>query len=349
MPLRKAHILIAAIAALLMVTACDKAPRGIIGESKMERLITDLNKAQAYTEMFPDQFPNDSAKQALRQSIFAKYDVTQEDYDKSLNWYAHNIEIYTKVYDRADKRLQKDLAKLEKEREAGAGAGFATQVPQAQQHQGRTYEAHGDTADVWMGRKTYVFGPANKDGFVKFEYAPDKEFKRGDRLKLDLKMITGTNRFTLLIAADYADGGTTFMSTNTVFNGWTSIELQTDSTRTVRRIYGYIAYRISDNALTMLDSIALIRTHLDPQRYGSLRVQRTIERNPERRRISTATQQSAINAAPAKPKEPSKEPESKIFYSPNGTAQGANGHFTPKPGVNKSGTKRRIPNRTINP
>ena len=51
-----------------------------------------------------DVFKN--IRQVLKQSIFAKHGVDQELYDHSLEWYGHNMDVYTDVCDRAMRQLE---------------------------------------------------------------------------------------------------------------------------------------------------------------------------------------------------------------------------------------------------
>ena len=72
-----------ALCGLLAMTAlvgCDKAPDGVIKESKMVDLIVDLDKADAYVTLNPDKFQDDSSKLELKESVMAKHGVTLEEY-----------------------------------------------------------------------------------------------------------------------------------------------------------------------------------------------------------------------------------------------------------------------------
>ena len=91
---------------VLALLACDRTPRGVLSVNKMADLIVDLKLAEAYIEAHNRDFDSDSSKQVIKQSIFKKHGITQQDYDSSLVWYAHNMEDYTKAYDKAVGKLQ---------------------------------------------------------------------------------------------------------------------------------------------------------------------------------------------------------------------------------------------------
>ena len=71
----------------------------------MADLIVDLQLAEAYIESHTADFEDDSSKLVIKQSIFKKHGITQQDYDSSLVWYAHNMEDYNKAFDKAARVL----------------------------------------------------------------------------------------------------------------------------------------------------------------------------------------------------------------------------------------------------
>ena len=93
--MRPALLHIVLLIAVVLVS-CDKAPRGVIGERKMAELVEDFLKADAYMDMHRDVYGTDSMRQLMKQSIMRKHGVTQELYDTSLVWYAHNMDAYTR-------------------------------------------------------------------------------------------------------------------------------------------------------------------------------------------------------------------------------------------------------------
>ena len=112
--------LVAVACSLIIVglaVSCNRAPDGVIPESTMEDLIVDLEMADAYIDSHWDQFPNDSSRLVLKQSIFMKHDVTPELYDTSLVWYARNMDVYLKVYDNVIERLKNMSEDASKETE----------------------------------------------------------------------------------------------------------------------------------------------------------------------------------------------------------------------------------------
>lgn len=316
------HIVVAISLFVLLgfAVACDKAPRGVIPESKMESLLVDLEIADAYIESHWDQFPDDSSKLVLKQSIFSKHGVTPELYDTSLVWYARNMDVYIKVYDNAIGRLQKMRNSPDMDSPSpdnGMGRNDAIK---------RSFAQQGDSADLWHASRRWTLTSGMESGFITFDITPDKEYLTGDRYEFMFKLKPVRSVFRTFMAVDYQDGGTTLVNHFSCNDGWNSLSLQSDSTRTVRRIYGYLYYNITRGDIAYVDSLTLLRTHFDRRTYSAVGGYKTVER---------------IKRVPPAPAEGNAD---------NGNAAGLpavkhpEGHFKPKEGMNKSSASLHVSN-----
>ena len=90
-----------------LLAACSKVPDGILSEKKMQAVQVDMQLAEAMINLDSKAFSDNARKEALYQSIFRKYDITQAEYDSSLIWYGRHLDIYMKVYDRVLADLNK--------------------------------------------------------------------------------------------------------------------------------------------------------------------------------------------------------------------------------------------------
>ena len=300
--------LIAALLAALSLIACDKAPMGVMSTNEMADLIADMHIAEAYISSHPDDFPDDSTKLVLKQSVFKKHGITREEYDSSLVWYAHNMENYSKAYDKALGILKNRLEKLnggemavpgrEGPQDIMASARLDEQVdnnatPQEMSAPGgkrpgdRKTAVHGklstdaksDTTNLWKNKTCYALTQGAQRGFITFDVQPDAQYKRGDRYQLAYRLTRGGNEFKVSLNIDYTDGGTAQITRSTHSDGWVTIDVQSDTARQVRRIYGYLSYDMKrKGAAAYVDSISLVRTHLNPNNYGLIHAQRQFER-----------------------------------------------------------------------
>ena len=336
-------MMVAAIVTAVM-GSCDKAPGGVIKEGDMAHVIADFAKAEGLIAQYPDKFPDDSSKLALKQSILKKYDADLEKYDSSLVWYAHNLKIYAEVHDKAVEILEKEGHIYNKDRGrdqwAGGSSGVQPTVVGQQVGERRVYSSSGDSADVWKEPRQWVLTSGMRKGYITFDYAPDAESRQGDLYSLNLKMLYPSgDAIKLMLAIDYIDGTTSYLNRTANVFGWSNFNIQADTTRSVKRIYGFIAYDIKPHQVAMLDSIYLLRTHLDMSKYDMISFQRiagpksVLEKEKEKEEVEVVeTQQveqgSAAQSFPGRPGSQMAPVERPV--------QPQNGAFKPKPGLNKS-------------
>lgn len=293
------HPLLRILPLLLLVAtllSCDRTPGGVMSVNEMADLIVDLQLADAYIDDHIGDFDSDSSKQVIKQSVFKKHGITQQDYDSSLVWYAHNTEDYVKAYNKAIGKLQARYDKLDKgkgdnnaspaELNAGGGPGVhSASAPPAALHtrNGKVLkhklntDSKSDTADLWRDARNYVLTSGVRRGFITFDVVPDANKLPGDRYELAYKLIRGGNEFKVSLNVDYTDGSTAQMTRGTNSDGWVTVDVQSDTARQVRRVYGYVSYDMSGHT-AYVDSLMLVRTRFDKSRYGFINAQRLLER-----------------------------------------------------------------------
>lgn len=352
-------MLLALVATLIV--SCDKAPSGVIKETDMAHVIAELAKANALIEQNSAMFPDDSSKLALKQSILKKYDADLAMYDSSLVWYAHNLKIYAEVSDKALALLEKEAnVKHDKDDKNGTASGGGPAMPGISQAQiRRVFPSDGDSADLWKEPQQLMLTSAlSGGGHLTWDYTPDRESRKGDIYSLNFKVLsTSGNSTKVLLAIDYSDGCTSFISRTASSSGWTSFNLQADTARTVKRIYGFIKCGIKAHNVTFIDSIYLLRTHFDPSRYNMINIQRLVGPKavlnkgdtPEMAASGAGTPPPASSPTVRQdsfPGMPSKTPklQGRSEASP---MRPSVGRFQPKPGLNKAVIPSR--ERAINP
>lgn len=278
---------------ILVLSSCGRQPRGVLSVNEMADLIVDLQIADAYIDSDMGRFDSDSSMMVIKQSVFKKHGISQADYDSSLVWYAHNMEDYNKAYDKAVTKLKERYDKLNKDGKgdndqpgefmAGhTGAPTHDATPRYSPHEKHlkhlSTDVKSDSADLWQGERRYMLTQGSRRGFITFDLLPDANKQPGDRYQLAYKLLRGGNEFKVSLNVDYSDGGTAQITRGTNSDGWVSIDIQSDSTRHVRRIYGYVSYDMRQGHTAFVDSLSLMRTRLNKGNYGLIHVQRTLER-----------------------------------------------------------------------
>jgi len=334
----------------ILLSACDKAPGGVIHEGDMAKLLADFAIAEGIIEQNPTMYPDDSSKLALKQSILKKYDADLAMYDSSLVWYAHNLKLYSQVHDEAVAILEKKgnikYTKSVNEWIDKTGSPATGMMFNAER---RVFPTTGDSANVWKEPSQWILTSGLKQGYITWDYKPDNEGRSGDLYSLNMKMLNSSgNSIKIMLAIDYNDGTTAYINRTANIFGWSSFSIQADSTRNINRIYGFIHYEVKPHEVVVLDSIYMLRTHLDATKYNMIGIQRMagpkaiIEKDKEEKENenqplpSIPKPQSGTPSFPGMPADTSNRRR-----IPKGSA------FKPKPGLNKSVIPSR--NRVVNP
>lgn len=354
--------LMALVASIFM--GCDKAPRGVIPESDMAHVLADFAKAEAIIDQYPDKFPDDSSRLALKQSILKKYDADLEKYDSSLVWYAHNLKLYSELHEKAVTILEKE-ANI-KHSNNNAGDTWINNAPGAMPSVGtnvrRVFPSTGDSANIWKEPQQWILTSAMRKGYITYDYKPDNESRPGDLYSLNFKSLNASqNVLKILLAIDYSDKTTSYINRTANINGWSNFDIQSDSTRRIERIYGYIYYDIQPHRVTFIDSIYLLRTRLDPTLYNHINIQRiagpkaVLEKAKEEeqqpvdfndRPLPGRSSDITLPSGPTgRPTLPSTNPAGPTGRPSPATRRG-DSTFRPKPGLNKSviPSRERTPN-----
>ena len=262
-------VLLAAI-----VASCSSTPDNVLSKSDMADLLVDINIGESVTEMNFREYDNDSVKKVLRQSILSAHGVTSEEYDRSIEWYGHNIEKYQEVYEEVIHRLEKRIAeeKVNGNRDDGQQAVVPVVAEQS------SFE--GDSIDVWTQPRSYVFAQNISSEYVTFNLARDANSKAGDVYTLRFKVLNSNRPIKCAIVATY-DNATTDIATNdglsfgeeTGQTDYQSVTLRTSPDKTAAKIFGFIYVRTVGPERVRIGDISLVRSRFSAEEYEKLNSQ----------------------------------------------------------------------------
>ena len=252
---------LAVILAMAALSACGSSPDGAIDQEEMAELMADIHMADSYLDTHNDEFESDSSRQAFKQAIFARHNVTIEQFDSSMTWYGHHLDKFMDVCDRTIAILEKRLITV------GTRGTSSIAVSVA-----------GDSADVWSPRPRFVaVEPDMPMPFMTFSIEPDDNSQPGDNYTWSTKLLgnrDGLSRWQMV--AVYDDGTIESVGLPMQAEGWNSIRLATDSSKVLTRVYGTIEFR-PDMVRTMwADSLKLVRTRINDEAYNQRYRQRVI-------------------------------------------------------------------------
>lgn len=236
---------------LILLTTCSKVPDHIISEKRMQDIVVDMYLAESIIASDYKKYNNDSIKQVLFKSVFAKHQITQADYDSSLVWYAKNLEIYLQVYDRAKLDVEQQIKDL--------GDVQAKASPSSNQ----------DSIDIWPRRSSFEFTPKALFNGIVFDISPDINYSSGSSFVLGMKvwgLKKDSRNFPEIRISAYQEDTVITTNLKLTKDGYNEVFIKSLPTKQVKRVYGFIRLDNADSTYykVYLDSINLMKYN-----YGS--------------------------------------------------------------------------------
>lgn len=136
-------------------------PSGVLSEDDMEDVLYDMHVAQAVYE----NAPQEQNVITLRTSVLKKYDISQEEWDSSFNYYCRNADKLHGIYKRLNERIQQDVVAL-----GGKVDGMM--------------DDGADTTNVWKNESAFILMQQSPFNLLTYAVEPDSTFEDGDRMTL---------------------------------------------------------------------------------------------------------------------------------------------------------------------
>lgn len=237
-----------------VAAACGKQkPKEVIGPEKMEVLLIDIHKSEAFMESDYSYYAEENRKDSIENAILAKHGVSRTEFDTSLIWYGKNIEKYIEIYKRVIERLQE-----EDNRTIALMHGDKSNT--------NSITRSGDTVDIWNKDRFAVLDCNIGSNIVTFSVSSDDNFRDGDRFILKFKIVPLDGRMPVYpvratMAARDTNDSIMFVEKTIRKAGWDSVSLST--TGALRKVMGNI-FVTPEPEWTIInaDSISLTRIHL---------------------------------------------------------------------------------------
>ena len=238
--------------AILLSGACSRRPKEILDEKEMINLMADLQLAEAYSNTHVDYEDGVDGRTALTEGVLVAHGVTHEQFDTTLGWYGKNLDEFVELYAKVDKELLKRRRKLMKESEP--------------------LLASGNGSDLWPFTKNGTVMPLSLyDGWVMS--LPDPDMNSGDRLIWSMHL---TENFDLVgqLGVEYSDGSGESTTMNRGRQNRFEMTLQTDTGKTVSRLYATLRVKDRKSLPLFADSIKLEKLPYDSLEYKISRSQK---------------------------------------------------------------------------
>ncbi|MDR1336057.1 MAG: DUF4296 domain-containing protein [Tannerella sp.] len=235
----------------VVLSACSRTPGGVIPEKKMQRVMVDIQLAEAMIHMEPNTYATPIERRALYRTVFRKHQLTEAEYDSSMIWYGKHLDRYMRIYNLA-------LADIKAQMDA-IGDIRPDVAP----------TSNADSLDIWIFRKYYTFSPHSLSNRVIFDLQPDEPYSSGSVFVLGWQVwgLAPGMKEPVEVHLKASQGDTTLTVKSAVSrDGMHEIYLKTIPTKRVNRVYGYIRLNTADTAFhkIYLDDFSLMK-----YRYGS--------------------------------------------------------------------------------
>lgn len=232
------------VGVVLILTACDKRPKGVLSDNEMLPLIVDLEMAESYVSIYhEDDNDYDMGSGALR-CVLNKHNIPKANFDSTMTWYGKNVDVYQQLLVKADKELTKRQKKISGQ----VSADIAV-------------------ADLWPYSRHYVISPLSTTDNLAFTI-PVEDIGPGERLEWKARL-SSIPEGEVMLGVDYETGPSSYTYRQLMGIDKLKVNLQTDTARKVKRIFGNIHIkRISGSKnILLLDSLSLGKLPFDSIEY----------------------------------------------------------------------------------
>lgn len=231
-------------ALIVLGFSCSDRPSNVLKEKDMINLMVDMELTEAYINSQPSMTPK--VKEEMGQRVLVLHGVSSETLDTTLAWYGRNMDEYSQLFEKIDKEIikrRKKYTELEGEKLKVAD-------------------------DLWIFGDHFTISPLSGHDAFTFSI-PYPEIEKGDVIKFSLFLPNSTNLKNTL-GVEYNDGFGEAMVYNSSKNK-VEMELHTDSSKLVSRIFGSIHVKDTKVLPLYLDSITMKGEPIDTLNYRSKR------------------------------------------------------------------------------
>lgn len=161
-----ASFLCLTLACFVLMGCKPKRPKGILSESKMEKVMVDYHLAQGMAEA-AESGDVEATRYKYIQAVFRKHNITEAEFDSSLVYYFENSEKFLEIYKNVSLKVQAQAEKF------GVDA-------RATQNQYSHLTNQGDTANIWTDHTNACIIPDKLHNIYQFVLTSDSTYQAGD-------------------------------------------------------------------------------------------------------------------------------------------------------------------------
>lgn len=243
--------------ALLVVSCKPTIPSEYIQPSEMEDILYDYHISMA---MVNREGYTDVKQKAYKLAVMKKYDVSEEKFDRSLQYYMRHTEKLHDIYVDLTKRLENEA------RSEGASESELAQYG--------NITSKGDTTDIWRGKRSLILSPYAPVDRETFEIKADTAFHKGDRLLMsfDSQFIIqdGMRDAIIMMVVTYTNDSIITQYQHITSDSRNTLTIDTSDSLRIKNIRGYFLMLkgqqpSSTFKMLIINNIQLVRMHLQQQ------------------------------------------------------------------------------------
>lgn len=238
------------LVAMLLLTACE-VPVGVMSRKKMAEVLADVHIAEAITGQ-TYAYNDFSSKRACFEKVFEKHDITRDEFNHSVDWYARHPRIYSEVYEETVKLIEK------RQDEVKNYAFHPEENPE--------FRHVIDSLNIWL-RPMALRTTAEKYDSLHFEIADSTLFGIGEKYIWTFEQRAERDSLTpaayLKLFVDYEHGhadSIIYRLNDSLATYRYRVRLETTDTLKISRLHGYFLTTNSDTVPPVrIDSVRLWR------------------------------------------------------------------------------------------
>lgn len=251
---------------VVLASGCVRRPKKVLSNSKTAAVIADMELAEAYLQTQPSIKNQSELRAEITAGVLQNHGVSREEFDSTMNWYGRNIDEYYKL----DAEVNRTLAKRQRDL-AKRGGGVVEQQTAID--------------DIWPYKRTALIWEGSGSNVLEFSL-PAGEVSKGSSLEWSMRLRQPVESY-MLLGVEYKDGEISYA--NRTSNGQKKLEtsLQTDTARSITRVFGHFLVKKNSEMPVFIDSIILRPVPFDSTRYHRVFSQRKL-RKPSRPKPAVA-------------------------------------------------------------
>lgn len=239
---------------ILLASCKPTIPSEYIQPGDMEEILYDYHIAMSVSEQ---KGSTPVEQKAYKLAVLKKHEITEEDFDSSLQFYMRHTEKLQKIYEEISVRMEGEA------REQGISENDLIQYGGMM--------AKGDTTDIWNKSKAMVMSPYAPANYESFTIEADTSFHKGDRLVMsfDSKFIIqdGSRDAILVMSVTYDNDSVYTQSQHIMSDSRQTMSISSGDSLKIKSVRGFFLMSqpqetTSTFKLLILTNIRLIKVHL---------------------------------------------------------------------------------------